>query len=522
MPEEISKKISEYKLKWDGMEKNKKLRIILSILVIIASAAVAIVFVSNPNYTNLITASVSEIGQMSKTLTDAGIQHKLSEGNTTLVVREQDLDAAQIALSQSGLITNGVKFDDALDKITFSSTKDDKDKIYKEYYEAKLEEKLEKMNCIKSAVVTFTVPEKSVFLTSTEDDEPTATVMVTPTSNISYDQVQGIIKMVAASVERLNEKNVTILDNAGNILSEVEDFQATGVSSKQLEFQAQKKSEIEKQVKQLLAAVTDEVVVMANIQCDFDQETIASVKYETPIEDSDTGLLLSQSMLKENLQNMDSGSIPGTDANQGVGATITSTGTGGTYTKTDVTSNYQLNEESREVVKGLGNIDPEKSSITVSLNYGIKILEAPDEESIENITKMVSTATGINSDRITVASFKISPKNEEEVKIPVDWAGLIEKYAPYLTAVVIILIMVVFILKLKDNSSAVDMYDDALAAEPGALFNAAVGEEDEDDTIKEMDNNSEVKQQINKFIEKQPDIAAGMLRNWIYENEKNS
>ena len=59
------------------------------------------------------------------------------------------------------------------------------------------------------------------------------------------------------------------------------------------------------------------------------------------------------------------------------------------------------------------------------------------------------------------------------------------------------------------------------AAEPGALFNATVSDEEEG-LIKELDNNSEVKQQINKFIEKQPDIAAGMLRNWIYENEKGS
>ena len=134
---------------------------------------------------------------------------------------------------------------------------------------------------------------------------------------------------------------------------------------------------------------------------------------------------------------------------------------------------------------------------------------------------MVSTATGINQDRVTVASFKITPKNEEEVKIPIDWGGIIERYAPYLTAIIIILIMVVFILRLKDSSTAVDMYGEAVTGEPGALFNASVGEEDDDGTIKEMDNNSEVKQQINKFIEKQPDIAAGMLRNWIYENEKN-
>ena len=67
------------------MEKNKKLQIILSVLVILASAIVAIVFVSNPNYTNLVTASVTEIGQMSKTLTDAGIEHKISEGNTSSI-----------------------------------------------------------------------------------------------------------------------------------------------------------------------------------------------------------------------------------------------------------------------------------------------------------------------------------------------------------------------------------------------------------------------------------------------------
>ena len=110
MPEEITKKISEYRLKWDSMDKNQKLRIILSVVVILASAIVAIVFVSNPNYTELISASVSEIGQMSKTLTEAGIEHKMSEGNTTILVPEKSLDPAQIALSQSGLITDGTKF----------------------------------------------------------------------------------------------------------------------------------------------------------------------------------------------------------------------------------------------------------------------------------------------------------------------------------------------------------------------------------------------------------------------------
>jgi len=392
------------------MDKNQKLRIILSVVVILASAIVAIVFVSNPNYTELITASSSEVGEMSKTLTSAQIEHKITNDKTTIVVPEKQMDAAQIALSQSGLVPDGMKFKDSLDLISFSTTQSDKDKIYKEYYEAKLEEKLAKMDTIKNAVVTFTIPQKSVFLTATEDDAPTASVMITPKKSLSEDQINGIVKMVASSVERLDEKNITILDNEGNILNQEDSFNATGVSTKQLEFQAQKTAEIEKQLTRLLAAVTDNVVVMANIICDFDQETSSSITYETPIPDSDTGLLISQSVLKENLQNMDYGSVPGTESNQGTGAEITSTGNGGTYTKSDITSNYEYNQESKEKVKGLGNIDPERSSITVSLQYGKEFTEAPDEESIENITKMVSTATGVNLDRITVASFKVTPK----------------------------------------------------------------------------------------------------------------
>ncbi len=268
-----------------------------------------------------------------------------------------------------------------------------------------------KMDNIKYAVVTFTVPEKSVFLTTSEEDQPTATVMVTPLSTLNANQVQGIVKLVASSVERLSEKNVTVIDNNGNILSEDDSFEMSGISTKQLEVQAQKKKEIERQVGQLLANVTDSVIVMANVICDFDQETTTSVRYSTPIEDSDTGLLRSNSTIKENLQNMDYGSVPGTESNQGTGAEITSTGTGGTYNKSEVTSNYELNQENREVIKGLGNIDASRSSITVNLLYGNEFTEAPTEENIESITKMVNTATGINLDRITVASFKVAPKS---------------------------------------------------------------------------------------------------------------
>ena len=121
--------------KWKALDKNQKLRIILSAIVIVASAVIAILFVTNPNYTKLITGTVTEIGEMSKTLTDAGINHKVTDNSTSIMVPEKNKDAAEIALSQSGLLKDGMKLEDTLKLITFNQTQSDKDKIYKEHYE---------------------------------------------------------------------------------------------------------------------------------------------------------------------------------------------------------------------------------------------------------------------------------------------------------------------------------------------------------------------------------------------------
>lgn len=517
MPEAVTKTIDKLMGKWKELDKTQRLRIILSVAVILISAIVAILFVTNPNYTDLMTGSVTEIGEMSKTLTEANIVHKVTNNRTTIKVKEKDKDTAEITLAQSGLLKDGVKFEDSLDLIDFSKTESDKKKIYQEYYEGKLAEKLMKMDNIQTAIVTFNIPDKSVFLKQTEEDAPSASVIITPKSTLTSSQIDGIVKMVASSVERLTEENVTIIDNTGNILNEADDFGVQGISSKQLEVQAQKKKEIERQVGNLLQAMTDDVIVVANVVCDFDQETIDRVTYSTPIEDSDTGLLRSEQVLKENLQNMDNGYVPGTESNQGTGAELLSTGTGGTYSKNETTSNYELNQENRTTIKGLGNIDPLQSSIAVNMLYGVDFLEAPSEENIESITKMVHNATGIDTDRITVASFKVTPKAEQDIQLPINWNEIIEKYAGYLGALVLILIMVVVIFKLKNTSAQTDELE--LAGIPANAFDVTVGDED-DGMVKELDNNSEVKQQINKFIEKQPDIAAGMLRNWIYENDK--
>jgi len=519
LPEAITKFINTYKEKWNALDKSQKIRIIVSVVIVLGSVLVAAFLVTRPNYERIVTGSSEQIGEMSSVLTESAIGHKIGDNNTSILVKAKDKDSAQIALAQSGHLGESTKFEDSLNLITFSRTESDKQKIYKEYYESKIATKLKKMDTIAEATVNLSIPEKSVFIGDNQDDEPSASVMITPKVALNKDQLQGIAKLVASSVERLDESNVSIVDNTGAVLNNFEANEIlTGLNSTSLQLQANKKAEVESQITQLLGDLSDNVKVVANIVCDFDQETTSSVTYESPVEGSDSGIIISQEISKENLQNAGTATLTGTDANQGLGATLTSTGEGSSYKSDKSITNYEVNQTSKEQIKGLGNIDPQRSSITVNFLYGKKVTVSPveTEEQIDTVVKMVSSATGINVERVTVSAFKTLSAEEESNGITFTTVLIIlESFAPYLTAIIIILVAVVFVSRLlKANKEN----EELLAYEGlGANVDYTVGE---DDSIKELDNNSEVKQQIGAFIDKQPDIAAGMLRNWLYENDK--
>ncbi len=55
---------------------------------------------------------------------------------------------------------------------------------------------------IKDAWVSLALPEPSVFIGDKEKEKPTASVTVVPRNTLTPKQVQGIVMMVARSVEK--------------------------------------------------------------------------------------------------------------------------------------------------------------------------------------------------------------------------------------------------------------------------------------------------------------------------------
>jgi len=514
MPEAFKRLQQQAMEIWKDMDASQKSRMLLIAALIIASVSVGIFMITRPSYENLFSGKTDEkeTGEISKILTDNKIGHKLVNGGTGIQVNSRSIDEAQLILAQSGYPKGGTTFEDALSSIKLSTTESDKKKIFKEYSEQKIARGLGTIDNITSAVVNLSIPEKDVYLGDSKSQEPTASVLIESSEQLTKKQIRGIENFVAGSVEGLDRKNVMIIDkSSGDMLNDNQGDDLAASTSEQREQENDRKKEMESKVQELLGGMFDGVRVAANVVCDFNTQSTTEVKY-APVVGEDSGILRSTETHKEEVQGGSTGGVPGTDSNTASTTTpsySTSSSSGSSYKKTDAINNYEVNQQNIESKKAPGQLDKEKSSITVSLIYGTKKAEAPTAADIDTYTKMISTATGIATGNITLASFKLPPVKTD--KPVTNWLELLGKALPVIILAALIVLLGIGVVKQK-------------GPEPSLAFGGNISksmampvlyEEEEELPEIEMEEKSEVKKQIDKFVKHKPEAVAQLLRNWL-------
>jgi len=514
MPEALKRLQQQAMEIWRAMDASQKTRMLFIAGLVIACVSLGIFMITRPSYENLFSGRLDEkeIGEISKELKDNKIEHKLIDGGTGIQVKNKDIDQAKLVLAQVGYPKGGMTFTDALGSIKLSTTESDKKKIFKEYTEQKIARGLGEIDNITSAVVNLSIPEKDVYLGDAKQQEPTASVLIEASEPLSKKQLRGIENFVAGSVEGLDRKNVMIVDKStGSMLSENQEDDLAAATTQQYEFQTALKKEIENKVDALMGGMYDGVRVAANVVCDFNTETTKEVKY-APVVGEDSGILRSTETHKEEVQNGASGGVPGTDSNTGSTTTpsyTTGSSSGSSYKKTDSITNFEVNQKNVESTKAVGQMDKEKSSITVSLIYGTKKTAAPTQADIDTYTKMISNATGIATGNITLASFKLPAAQAEKPKF--DWMQMLAKAAPILILAVLIVLLGIGVMK----QNSVSEPGLALGGGLSRTISAPMMVEEEQLPEIEIEEKSEVKKQIDKFVKHRPEAVAQLLRNWL-------
>ena len=341
----------------------------------------------------------------------------------------------------------------------------------------------------------------------------------------------GIAKAVATALGNETTSNITVLDDDGDMLFVGgDDYSTAGVAHSMQELQNTAESYISNQVKKVLYGTNqyNNVEVTSHLEMDYANYE-DTIKEYSVADDRTEGYLAHQETFENESSNGVAG-VPGTDSN----------GEGQTYvyqdydnsesSSTETLSDYLPNEHSRYAVIPAGAIDYGASSLsiaaityrelyeqdarTMGLLDGItwdeyKLANSGDKrlEVDPDFYQMVSTATGIPAERITIVAYE-SPLFYDRESLNISWTTVLS-VALFLLILILLVVVVLRSMAVKKE----EPQEEELSVEN--ILQSTPEPEIEDIDV---ETKSETRKMVEKFVDENPEAAAILLRNWLTED----
>lgn len=494
-------------------------------------------------YTDLEMEDAKQIVQHLET---ANIKYRLTKNGTEILVPEEDvnkmrIDTADLAMASKGSNVGYEIFDntDALGSTNFVQNVN-----LIRALEGELARTIRSVDHIKSARVHLVLPKREMF--SREEQKPTASVVIkTDGGKLSLESIHSIQQLIAAAVPKLDVKNVSIVDSAGNLLTNnFEDEEAVTVANNEaLRLEQERKMSL--QVQNLLEKSVGEGKVRAQVNLDMDFDQIVT---NEEIYDPDSQVVRSQATVTDN-STTDNVEQPVSVAQNIPNGDMVAAGTGSVSRKsrTEETVNYEISKVVRNKVKNSGTIKRLGVAVIVDGIYernaeGKVVYRDRTPEEMEQIRSLVKSAVGFDAERgdmVEVANMKFAsnqPEIEEvnEVLIMGFTKDELIRIAEGIgVAIVAILVILLVIRPLINNAFETNTANGEgrllgdNAEEDNLLLSNFLNEEDGE--IDELINMNKIDgrikvsslKKINDIVEKNPDAAVNIIRGWLYSSDGN-
>ena len=525
MPDMLSNLFKQIKEFWSKLEKSQKKRIYITSSIVVLTVTMALITLTKPTYTTVVSdVSKKEIGEMSAILNENKIWNDVKEDGTKIIVNTKDNSKAQIALAEKGYPKGGMTFEDAVNMIGITTTESDKKHIWKQQQANEIAKKISTHDNIEYAEVSLAMPEESIFLTSDKTEKkPTAYVMVKPKSPLSKSQVQGIVMLVSKSVEQLDPKDITVVDNNLNILnsSTAADDEIT-VLTTQEEMLAKKTKELEDKVYNYFSVGQfdnfDTLRVVANPVLDFNKLKTQSKIINNPV-DMDGGAIISSEERTEKGENALEGGAPGIDTNPGEADSPTyqlNDNNNSSYSSKELKQNFQYDETLHEEEKALGYLIPDKSTMAISIWYGKTVADESgiSDDFMEQIRTAASRATGIPAANVSVNKFKMAQQDDIQRSTSDVIEETIKNYGLFIILSMLVLGLIISILTAGRRKAEVEIA--ATEELPINMDELMAKEEEKDDLINmQLEEKTEMQRQIDEFAKQKPEAVAQLVKSWL-------
>lgn len=378
-------------------------------------AFAALIVVANktdyrPLFANLTT---EDAGEIVKKLKEQKVPYQIAADGKAILVPSDKVYDLRLSLASEGLPQGGGVGFEIFDRKNFGMTEFVQKLNYQRALQGELSRTISQLAGVEQARVHLAIPEKSLFK---DNEKPTtASVVLKMKSNhtLRENEVQGVVHLVASSIEGMDPENVTVLDSRGKMLSKVG---ASDPTSKMTSTMQETQRAYEKNLEDRLQTLLDKVVgsgkSVARVSATFDFKQVE--KYEEKYDPDASAVRSEQRSDEKGGTSSVATGVPGVQSNMAKAAP--GVGTTGGGAKSDETLNYEVSRSTARIIEPVGNLNNVSVAILVDGKYvapatakeGAKAKyqpRTPDE--LQKIDALVKSAVGFNAgrgDQVTVAN----------------------------------------------------------------------------------------------------------------------
>ena len=431
---------------------NQRMIILIALAGSIAGLIAVTLWTQQPDlqvlFTNLNPEDASGIVDKLK---ETKVPYEMTGGGTTVLVPSAQVHELRLQLATQGLPHGGGVGFEIFDRSSIGTSDFVQKLNYRRALQGELARTIAQMPEIERVRVHLATPERRLF--GNDDNRARASIVVSLRNGqaLAKTQVNGIVHLVASSVEGLHIKDVTVVDGHGRLLSSAAGGdEAAGLTGTQLEYQRTIEKDIETRIQTMLERIVgqNKAVVRVSSLLDFRKIETTEERY-----DPNGQVVRSEQrgQEKSNGVNGVASGVPGVQSNLPPVAEQEAAQSSSTTNQTkNETVNYEISRTVSRIVESSGSIKQLSVAVLVDGIYEgakasadgkpaadqTKKYVARSEEDMKRIEEIVKKAMGYSAERqdqvqVTNVAFDIGTEEPSAQGIEAATEGT-NPFIPYL------------------------------------------------------------------------------------------
>jgi flagellar M-ring protein FliF len=533
------------------LSNTQKLGFLAALAGLIAIVSVTLMWARTPDYRVLYSnLSDRDGGEVIGALEQLNVPHRVEQGGSVILVPAGEVYDLRLKLAAQGLPRGGAVGFELMDAQKFGISQFAEQVNYQRALAGELARSIQSVAAVQGARVHLAIPRPTVFVR--EQQQPSASVFVSmyPGRGLDAGQVSAIQHLVASSVPELSARNVTVVDQSGNLLTGAAAEPGRGMDPAQLKYahalEASYASRIESILRPIVGA--DNVRAQVTAALDFSQVEQTSETFKPNPAPAQASVRSQQTVETVTTGSTGPTGIPGALSNQPPGAasaplTAPAPASANAGTAAAPTSshrenilNYEVDKTIRHVREEVGTVKRLSAAVVVNFQRDVdaagKATYKPlSDDQIKQINALAREAMGFSQERGDTLNVVNAPFSGESLPqgeaAPSQWGTFAEDVTSpagvmslmkYLLAAVVVLIALTMARSAIRDLARAGRVEPGLALpggqiEPqlgagGAAAYAAAGNAMEADL-----------RAVQQIARQEPRVVANVVKGWVGRGE---